>query len=159
HDWHAQVGAVFTYVGAWLRPEYYPAAGRSRDECILDEGLNVRRNVGLIDLGTLGKIEVNGPDAAAFLERIYTGRFARLQTGRLPYAVACDESGVLIEDGLVARLTEDRFYVTATTTGVAAFFQEMQRWAILWRMNVVLVNATGSWSAMNLAGPRAREVL
>src|SRR5439155_11118072 len=110
-------------------------------------------------IGTLGKIEVSGPDAATFLERMYTGNFARLAVGRLVYAVACDESGILIEDGLVARLAEDRFYVTATTTGVAAFFQEMQRWAILWRSNVVLVNATGHWSAMNLAGPQAREVL
>jgi len=159
HDWHAAAGAVFTYVGAWLRPEYYPVGGRGREDCILDEALHVRRDVGLIDIGTLGKIEVNGPDAAAFLERIYTGRFARLQVSRLTYAVACDESGVLIEDGLVARLGEDRFYVTATTTGVTPFFQEMQRWAILFRMNVVLVNATGSWSAMNLAGPKAREVL
>ncbi len=159
HDWHAEAGAAFTHVGAWLRPEYYPVAGQGRDECILNEALNVRRGVGLIDIGTLGKIEVNGPDAAAFLERIYTGRFTKLLLGRLTYAVACDESGVLIEDGLVARLAEDRFYVTATTTGVSAFFQEMQRWAILWRMNVVLVNATGSWSAMNLAGPQARQVL
>src|SRR5262249_4246055 len=94
-----------------------------------------------------------------FLERLYTGRFGRLAPGRLSYAVACDESGVLIEDGLVARLGEDRFYVTGTTTGSAAFFQEMQRWAIVWRLKVVLANATGHWSAMNLAGPRAREIL
>ena len=99
--------------------------------------------VGLIDIGTLGKFEVSGPDAAAFLERVYTGQLREMRTGRLTYAVACDESGVLIEDGLVARLGEDRFYVTATTTGAAALFQEMQRWAIVWRMNVVLVNATG----------------
>lgn len=164
HDWHAAAGAVFTYVGAWLRPEYYApvanaASSFNREDLILDECRNVRSGVGLIDIGTLGKIEVSGPAAAAFLERVYVNRFAKLGVGRTTYAVACDESGVLIEDGLVARLAEDRFYVTATTTGVAAFFQEMQRWALLWRSNVVLVNATGHWSAMNLAGPRAREVL
>lgn len=159
HDWHTNAGAVFTYVGAWLRPEFYPAPGRQRDELILEEAQNVRRAVGLIDIGTLGKLEISGPDATAFLERVYTSRFAKLAAGRLSYAVACDESGVLIEDGLVARLGEDRFYVTATTTGVGPFFQEMQRWALLWKSNVVLVNATGHWSAMNLAGPRAREVL
>lgn len=159
HTWHAQAGAVFTHVGAWLRPEFYPDSGRSRGDAILAEAHNVRSNVGLIDIGTLGKIEVNGPDAAAFLERIYTSRFAKLAPGRLAYAVACDESGVVIEDGLVARLADDRFYVTATTTGVGPFFQEMQRWAIVWKSDVVLVNATGHWSAMNLAGPRAREVL
>jgi sarcosine oxidase subunit alpha len=131
----------------------------SKEDVILAEAANVRQRVGLIDLGTLGKFEVSGPDAAAFLERVYTSRFARLKPGQLTYAVACEESGVIIEDGLVARLGEDRFYVTGTTTGAAAFFQEMQRWAILWRMNVILVNATGHRSALNLAGPRAREVL
>jgi sarcosine oxidase subunit alpha len=164
HDWHGATGAVFTYVGAWLRPECYPPSGNasaapSRDEVILDEARNVRRGVGLIDIGTLGKIEVSGPDAATFLERVYTSRFANLPVGRGRYAVACDESGVLIEDGLVARMAPHRFYVTATTTGVGAFFQEMQRWAILWRSNVILVNATGHWSAMNVTGPRSRVVL
>jgi sarcosine oxidase subunit alpha len=161
HDWHMSAGAVFTHVGAWLRPEYYPPAGgqSSREDVILAEAVNVRQGAGLIDISTLGKFEVSGPDAAVFLERIYTARFARLASGRLAYAVACDESGVLIDDGLVARLAEDRFYVTATTSGAGAVFQEMQRWAIMWRMNVVLVNATGHWSALNLAGPRSREVL
>ena len=159
HDWHTSAGAVFTHAGPWLRPEYYPADKRSRADAIVAEALAVRRDAGLIDIGTLGKFEVSGPDAATFLERVYTGRFARLPVGRLSYALACDELGVVVEDGLVARLADDRFYVTATTTGAAAFFQEMQRWAIVWRMNVVLVNATGQWAAMNLAGPRARAVL
>ena len=159
HGWHEKAGASFAHVGAWLRPEYYPPGRENRDDTILNEALTVRRDVGLIDIGTLGKFEVCGPDAAAFLERVYTGRFARLASGRLTYALACDESGVVVEDGLVARLAEDRFYVTATTTGAAAFFQEMQRWAIVWRMNVVLINATGQRTAVNLAGPRAREVL
>ena len=159
HDWHEKAGASFVHVGAWLRPEHYPAGRRGREDAILGEALSVRHDAGLIDIGTLGKFEVCGPDAAAFLERVYTGRFARLAVGRLTYALACDEAGVIIDDGLVARLAEDRFYVTATTTGAAAFFQEMQRWAIVWRMNVVLINATGQRTAVNLAGPRAREVL
>jgi sarcosine oxidase subunit alpha len=160
HGWHTARGAAFTHVGAWLRPEYYPAADAAREDAILAEAVNVRQGVGLIDLGTLGKFEVSGPDAAAFLERVYTSRFARLRPGQLTYAVACDESGVIIEDGLVARLAEDRFYVTGTTTGAAAFFQELQRWAILWSLNkVVLVNSTGHYAALNVAGPRARDVL
>jgi sarcosine oxidase subunit alpha len=170
HQWHESNGAVFTHVGAWLRPEYYRVEGggwrvegegysAARNDAILAEAQNVRQNLGLIDIGTLGKFEINGPDAAAFLERIYTPRFAKLTPGRVTYAIACDEAGVVIEDGLVARLAEDRFYVTATTTGAGPFFQEMQRWAILWHSDVVLVNATGNWSAINVAGPRAREVL
>ena len=114
------MGNIQAGVGAWLRPEYYPAGPVGRDDAILAEAANVRQGVGLIDIGTLGKFEVSGPDAAAFLERVYTSRFARLAPGRLAYAVACDESGVLIEDGLVVRLAEDRFFVTGTTTGAAA---------------------------------------
>jgi sarcosine oxidase subunit alpha len=159
HDWHARAGAVFLHAGPWLRPEYYPVKTRAPGDAILDEALAVRNGVGLIDIGTLGKFEVSGPDAAAFLERTYTGKFAQLRVGRLSYALALDESGIIIDDGLVARLGEDRFYATATTTGAAALFQEMQRWAIIWKMNVVLVNVTGHWAAMNLAGPRSREVL
>lgn len=159
HEWHEKAGAQFMYVGPWLRPEYYAPKDESRDVCILDEARQMRQNVGLIDVGTLGKIEVSGPDSVAFLERIYTGKFARQPVGRIRYALACDESGVIIEDGVIARLAEDRFYVTATTSGVLTFFRELQRWALLWRLNVVLVNATGHWTAMNIAGPRSREVL
>ena len=159
HDWHVREHAVFMHAGTWLRPEYYKVPGRGRNETILNEALNVRRNVGLIDVGTLGKIYVGGPDAAAFLDRIYTGRFHSHRVGRLRYGLALDETGVIIEDGVIGRLAEDRFYVTATSSGGASFFRELQRWGLIWGMKVVLMNATGHLSAMNIAGPRAREVL
>ncbi len=159
HDWHVNAGAEMTHAGAWLRPEYYRADSHSRDDCILKEAMNVRKNVGLIDVGTLGKLYIQGPDAVRFLEHIYTGRFAKQKPGRLRYGIACDEAGVIIEDGVVARLTDDRFYVTATSSGVAAFYREMQRWALIFGMDVTLVNATGQLTAMNLAGPRSRAVL
>ena len=159
HDWHTEAGAQFTHVGAWLRPEYYPAGSKSREDCILDEAQHVRRQLGLIDLGTLGKIEVCGPDAAAFLDRIYTGSFSNVKLGKLRYGIACDESGVIYDEGVVVRLAEDRFYVTATTSGSAVFYRELQRWAIVWGMKVTLLNLTGQLVAMNLAGPRSREVL
>ncbi len=157
HDWHAKAGAKFVHVGAWLRPEFYSNGVLSREQSILDEAQHVRGNLGLIDLGTLGKFEVRGPDAARFLDRIYTGNFADHKIGRIRYAVACDESGVLYDEGVVARLAEDRFYVTATTAGSAVFYREMQRWAMVWRMNVTLINLTGQFTAMNLAGPRSWE--
>jgi sarcosine oxidase subunit alpha len=157
--WHRRNGAVMMPVGTWYRPEYYTLGQRSRDDCILDEALNVRRRLGLIDLGTLGKLMVSGPDAVCFLEQIYTCSFAKLKPGSLRYAAAVDETGVLIEEGLVARLAEDRFYLTATTSGSEAFYREMQRWAMIFNMDVTLVNATGQWSAMNLAGQQSREVL
>ena len=107
----------------------------------------------MIDVGTLGKIEVCGPDAAEFLERIYTGRFANMKVGTTRYLLMCDESGVVVDDGVAARIADDRFYVTATTTGADGVYREMQRWAMIWGSNVTLANVTGQYAAMNLAGP------
>lgn len=159
HDWHVQADAEIMHAGNWMRPEYYRVGDQSREECILSEATNVRQNVGLIDVSTLGKIEVRGAHAAAFLERIYTGGFAKQPVGRVRYGVACDETGVIIEDGVVARLGKKRFYVTATSSGAAAFYREMQRWALIWNMDVAIVNTTAHLAAMNIAGPSCREVL
>ncbi|MBM3800993.1 MAG: FAD-dependent oxidoreductase [Acidimicrobiia bacterium] len=159
HARHKEAGASFMHAGNWLRPEYYAVAGRTRQEAIAEEVVAVRHRLGLIDVGTLGKLEISGPDAAAFIERIYTGRFARLQPGLTRYVLMCDESGVIIDDGVAARLGEDRFYVTTTTSGSDAVAREMRRWAMVWRMKIVLVNATGTYGAMNLAGPQSRRVL
>ncbi|REK44627.1 MAG: FAD-dependent oxidoreductase [Planctomycetota bacterium] len=159
HQWHVAQDAEMFYAGAWQRPEYYRREGTSREDCILSEAENVRQRVGMIDVSTLGKLQIRGPDAARFLEAIYTGNFANQQVGRLRYGVACDETGVVIEDGIVARLAENFFYVSATSGGAAAFYREMQRWALLLGHNVTLHNATGQLAAMNLAGPRSREVL
>jgi len=159
NDWHERAQAVMLHAGAWLRPEYYQVGGKNREACIFAEATQVRMQVGMIDVSTLGKLEVSGPDAAEFLERIYTGRFQKQEPGRLRYGLACDESGVIIEDGVIARLEAERFYVTATSSGVAAFYRELQRWALIWKLNVTLVNATGQYAAMNIAGPESRSVL
>ena len=159
HECHESLGAKLMYAGNWLRPEYYPRPGNSREQCIAEEALAVRQQVGLIDLGTLGKLEISGPDAVKFLERIYTGLFTKLKVGMTRYGLACDESGVVIDDGLLARLAEDRFYVSTTSTGSDAIYREFQRWAIEWGLKVVLVNATSHYGAMNLAGSLSREVL
>ena len=107
-DEHAQLGAVWMQAGNWRRPEYYRAPAASARECIAAEVRAVREGVGLIDVGTLGKIEVYGPDAGAFLERVYTGRFDDLKVGMTRYGLMLDESGVIIDDGVVARLAEQR---------------------------------------------------
>lgn len=159
NNWHVRANADMAYAGEWLRPEYYKADGKNRDDCIYDEAANVRTNVGMIDVGTLGKLQVNGPDAVRFLEHIYTGRFKKHAVGRVRYGLACDETGVIIEDGVVARIAEDRFYVTATSSGGAAFYRELQRWALVFGMDVTLVNVTGQLSAMNIAGPKSRDIL
>ena len=159
HSCHRALGAKFMYAGNWLRPEYYPNAGFSREECIAEEVLSVRKRVGLIDLGTLGKLEVCGRDAARFLERIYTGRFRKLQVGMSRYGVMCDESGTIIDDGMLGRLGESHFYVSTTSTGSDAVYREFQRWALQWGLDVFLINATSHYGALNLAGRFSRTVL
>ncbi len=159
HGLHQRDGAEFMQAGAWLRPEYYRQRGKRKPELVREEAIAVRRSVGIIDVGTLGKMEIYGPDAAAFLERVYTGRFANLRTGMTRYALMLDESGVVIDDGVVARLGEERFYFTTTTSGSANVYREMTRLNTVWGMRVGIVNATGSYAALNIAGPRARDVL
>ena len=159
HDRHERLGARMTHAGAWLRPAWYPREGLDRAGCIDAEARDVRSRVGLIDVGTLGKLEVSGTDAVRFLEHVYTGRFARLRIGMTRYGVMCDESGVVIDDGVVARLDADRFYVSTTSSGADQVYRELQRWAAVWRLDVTLVNATGSYGACNVAGPYARHVL
>jgi len=159
HSRHERAGAVLMQAGVWLRPEYYSRDGKSKRELIVEEALAVRRAVGLIDVSTLGKLEVIGPDAAELLERMYTGRFKNLKVGMTRYAVMTDESGVVIDDGVVARLAEQRFYFTTTTTGSASVYRELQRQNLIWGLDCGLVNLTGALGAVNLAGPRSREVL
>ncbi len=159
HSRHAAAGAVFMQAGVWFRPEYYAVAGKTKTDAVREEARAVREAAGLIDVGTLGKIEIRGPDAAAFLERVYTGRFDNLKVGMTRYALMVDESGVIIDDGVVARLGEHHFYFTTTTTGSANVYRELTRLNTLWRMQVGIVNVTGHFGALNLAGPRSREVL
>lgn len=159
HARHAAAGAVFMPAGDWQRPEYYALASQSRAQCIRDEVLAVRNGVGLIDVGTLGKLELRGSQAAEFLERVYIGRYANQKAGSTRYAVMCDESGVIIDDGVVARLDTEHFYFTTTTSGAASVYRELSRLNTLWRLDCGLVNLTGAMAAMNLAGPKARAVL
>ncbi|HEX7379383.1 MAG TPA: glycine cleavage T C-terminal barrel domain-containing protein, partial [Pirellulales bacterium] len=158
HARHEALGATFMPAGDWLRPAFYGAAG-DRDRAVATEVEAVRQRAGLIDVSTLGKLEVAGADAAEFLERIYTGRFAKMKAGATRYGLMCDESGVVIDDGVIGRVAEDRFYVTTTTSASGSVYREMQRWAILWRLDVTLANLTGVFAAMNLAGPYAPALL
>ena len=156
---HERLGAVWMPAGVWMRPEYYRVDGRSREQCIHDEARRVRGAVGLIDVGTLGKLDVRGAQAAEFLERVYTGRYGRMKVGSTRYAVMCDEAGVLVDEGVVARLADDHFYFTTTTSGAANVYRELSRLNTIWRLDCGLVNLTGAHSAVNLAGPKSRDVL
>ena len=147
------------HAGNWLRPEYYTIDGLSRSQCIEAEVQNVRERIGIVDQGTLGKIEISGPDVVTLLEQVYTGRFAKLKIGMTRYGLMCDESGVIIDDGVISRLAEDRYYISTTSSGSDPIYQTLQRLVIEWGLEVTLVNATSTYCAMNLAGPHARKVL
>jgi sarcosine oxidase, subunit alpha len=151
HSWHGSAGARWLNAGQWKRPESY-------GDSIL-EVRAVRQGAGLIDVSTLGKILVSGPDAAELLERIYVNKWADLGVGRVRYGVLCTEEGIIFDDGVGARLAPDRYYLTATTGNAEAVFQWLELWRATWRLNATVLNQTSSLAAMNLAGPRAREVL
>ncbi|HEY5808295.1 MAG TPA: 2Fe-2S iron-sulfur cluster-binding protein, partial [Povalibacter sp.] len=156
---HREAGAVWMLAGNWRRPEYYATAGESREQCIAGEVAAVRNAVGLIDVGTLGKIEIHGPDAGLFLDRAYAGRYADLKVGATRYGLLLDEAGTIIDDGVVARLQEHCFYFTTTTGGSAGVYRELLRLNAQWGLKCSLVNVTGHRAAFNLAGPRSRELL
>ncbi len=156
---HEALGAVWMPAGNWRRPEYYALPGKTREEAILAEVGAVRTRVGLIDVGTLGKIEVHGPDAVEFLERVYTARYANLKIGMSRYGLMLDESGVVVDDGVVGRLGAESFYFTTTTGNSATLFREFGRLVTWWGLSVGLANLTGHYCAFNLAGPDSRAVL
>src|SRR5436190_22955675 len=138
------------WTGAWQRPHSYGPAPA--------EAQNVHETVGLIDVSTLGKLLVAGPDAAAFLERLYPNRYGDLKAGRVRYGVLSTDAGRIMDDGTIARLGEEQFYVTTTSTGAEAGVGWFEWWNAVWRLDVEIVNLTGAVAAVNVAGPRAREL-
>lgn len=159
HSRHVGLGAVWMQAGIWLRPEYYDVPGKRKAEIVRDEARAVRESIGIIDVGTLGKMELVGPDAGQFLERIYTGKFTNMKPGTTRYGAMLDESGVVIDDGVVAKLSDEHYYFTTTTTGSALIYRELQRLNTMWNLRIGIVNATGAFGAVNLAGPQSRRVL
>lgn len=158
HQWHLDNGAQMMEAGVWMRPEFY-GRPEERAQAILREVQAVRTALGLIDVSTLGKIEVMGPDAGKLLDGTYTMRMSNIKLGMTRYALMVDDSGVIVDDGIVGRIAEDRFYVTATTSHADATFRTLSRHIVEWGLDVRLVNRTGTLAAMNLAGPHARTLL
>jgi sarcosine oxidase subunit alpha len=156
---HEELGAVWMLAGNWRRPEYYARSNETREQSIAGEVAAVRQAVGIIDIGTLGKLEVHGPDAGKFLDRVYSGRYSDLRVGMTRYALMLDEAGTIVDDGVVARTGAESYYFTATTGGSAAVYRELLRLNALWGMQCSLTNVTGHRAAFNLAGPRSRELL
>jgi sarcosine oxidase subunit alpha len=154
HHRHIALGARFLNLGEWKRPEVYTSV---EAEC-----RGVRQRVGLIDLSTLGKLEVVGKDAVALLEKVYPNRCGDLRPGRVRYGVICDDAGIILDDGTIARRGNDRWFVSTTTGGIEAMDQWLRWWGVPGpegAPDVAITNLTAALAAVNLAGPRAREVL
>ncbi|MBR7888399.1 (2Fe-2S)-binding protein [Marinomonas sp. A79] len=158
HQRHLELGAHMIPAGVWRRPAYYGKPA-DRNSIIQQEANMVRTAVGMIDVSTLGGLEVRGPDAAEFVNRIYTFGFLKQPVGKTRYAVLTNEQGVVVDDGVSCRIAEDHFYITATTGGVDAVYREMTKWNAQWRLSVDIANVTAAFSAVNVAGPLARKVL
>ena len=159
HDWHAANGAVFTDIGAWKRAAYYPQLGQTKEQAIQAEAMAVRTAAGLIDGSSLGKVEVHGTDAAEFLERFFTGKYTNQKIGTWRYTLLLDELGVIVDDGVACRIADDLFYLSIGTTNAATVYREMQRCQQMWQLNIGLVNVTGAFGAINIAGPNAQAIL
>ena len=161
HDHHAARGARFVTVGPWMRAQYYPRPGESMMDAINREALQVRRAVGVVDVSTLGKIEVRGRDAGEFLHRVYINRIRNLRVGRCRYAFMLREDGFVLDDGTVTRVREDEYYVTTGTGHAGVVMSHLERYAqTVWPdLDVHLTSVTDQWAGVAVAGPRSRDLL
>jgi len=162
HDWHAAHGAVWLDAGMWKRPAYYHHANDADAwASVLREAAAVREAVGICDVSTLGKIDVQGPGAATLLDRLYTNTFSNLAIGRARYGLMLREDGIVFDDGTTSRLGPEHFFVTTTTANAGPVMQHMEfHLATCWpELDVSLASVTDQWAAMSVAGPRARETI
>ncbi|MCV0350552.1 MAG: sarcosine oxidase subunit alpha family protein [Nitratireductor sp.] len=161
HDWHEEHGAEMTPAGLWHRPLAYAGAGETVEQAYIREASAVRRSVGLVDVSTLGKIAVKGPDAATFLDRVYTNTFSTLKVGKARYGLMLREDGLVFDDGTTWRLGETDFLMTTTTANAGPVMQHLEYCLdILWPdLKVHLTSVTDQWAGAAIAGPKARAVL
>ncbi len=161
HEWALAHGAVFEDVGMWKRARYFPQDGEDMHEAVARECLSVRAGCGMLDASTLGKIEVVGPDAVTFMNRMYVNSWSRLEPGRARYGLMLREDGFIIDDGVVARLAPARFHVTTTTGGAARVLAVMEDYLQTeWpELKVWLTSTTEQWAVVAVQGPKARAVL
>ncbi|MBU2531411.1 MAG: aminomethyltransferase family protein, partial [Alphaproteobacteria bacterium] len=161
HDWAVHHGAVFEDVGLWKRARYFPQGRETMREAVARECRAVRQGVGIFDGTTLGKIEVVGPDAAEFLNRLYTNSWLKLRPGRCRYGLMLKEDGYIMDDGVVARLTDDRFHVTTTTGGAARVLAHLEDYlqTEFTDLQLSLTSVTEQWAVIAVQGPRSREVI
>lgn len=159
--WHASQNAVFVDAGLWRRPQYYPANGATLGEAYRAESKAVREGVGVVDVSTLGKIDVAGPDAATLMDRLYCNTMSTVKPGRGRYGLMLREDGRVFDDGVVFRLAEDRFHLTCTTGGAGAVYQHIEHaLQVLWPdLEAYATPVSEEWFAAAIAGPKSRDYL
>ncbi len=161
HPWHVAQGALFEDVGQWKRPWYFPKPGEDLHAAVKRETKAVRTTAGVMDATTLGKIDIQGPDAAEFLERIYTNAWKKLAVGACRYGLMCKADGMVFDDGVTARLAPDRFLMTTTTGGAARVLDWLEEWLQTeWpELKVYCTSVTEQWSTVAIVGPHSRRIL
>ncbi|AZV23235.1 sarcosine oxidase subunit alpha [Mesorhizobium sp. M7A.F.Ce.TU.012.03.2.1] len=162
HHWAAEQGAVFVDTGLWKRAQWYPRAGE-KDwlESVTREVKAVRGGVGFCDVSTLGKIDVHGPDAGAFLDRVYINTFSNLAVGKARYGLMLREDGIVYDDGTTSRLAEDHYFLTTTTAKAGLVMQHLEfcRQVLFPELDVQLTSVSDQWAQFSIAGPKTRDLL
>lgn len=161
HSWAQEKGAAFEDVGQWKRAWYFPEAGEDMHAAVARECRTVRESAGIFDASTLGKIEVVGPDAARFMELMYTNPWAKLGVGRCRYGVMLREDGFIYDDGVVGRIAEDRFHVTTTTGGAPRVLNHMEDYlqTEFPDLRVFLTSTSEQWAVIAVQGPKSRDII
>ena len=159
--WHVENGAMFEDVGQWKRPWYFPKSGETMAQAVNRECVATRGSVGILDASTLGKIDIQGPDAREFLGRVYTNAWAKLAPGRCRYGLMCGEDGMVFDDGVTSCLAENHFVMTTTTGGAARVlewleFYHQTEWP---ELELYMTSVTDQWATMTLSGPNSRDLL
>ena len=159
--WHTAHGAVFEDVGQWKRPRFFPVDRENMDDAVLRECAAARTSVAVMDASTLGKIDIQGPDAGIVLDRVYTNTFSTLKVGSCRYGLMCRPDGMVFDDGVTSRLADDRFHMTTTTGNAAAVLDHLEEWLQTeWpELRVRCTSVTEQWSTLAVVGPRSREVV
>lgn len=161
HDWHEQAGCLWEDVGQWRRPWYYPNKGESMQDAVNRECLAVRNHVGMLDATTLGKIDIQGPDAAEFLNMVYTNAWSKLAPGKCRYGLMLGEDGMVMDDGVTSCLGENHYLMTTTSGGAPRVMAWLEEWLQTeWpEMKVYLTSVTEQYATLQLAGPNAKALL
>jgi len=161
HLWHEKNNAVFVDAGVWLRPRYYKQENETLFDASKREAAHVRKNVGVCDVTTLGKIDIKGPDAVELLNRVYTNAWLKLPVGKARYGVMLREDGIVMDDGTTTRISENHYHMTTTTAQAANILSHLEYYLqVVWpELNVNVVSTTEQWAGAAIAGPKSRDVL